>query len=167
MTFVFLFFCSPIFRVKSQGGQCRRFCNSFSIQRLIERGIHYLIKSSHFHPNCRINKSISLCRSSLCIWYKNQSFKFSHGNTMDDSYIYKTWVVFSFKNNDLYSSVCKLMFRGEKSSICNHPINGSHIIFSAFCLWYCTQLYFNAEPNNWYFWIKCLYIRRYSKYCLR
>ena len=113
MTFVFLFFCSPIFRVKSQGGQCRRFCNSFSIQRLIERGIHYLIKSSHFHPNCRINQSISLCRSSLCIWYKNQSFKFSHGNTMDDSYIYKTWVVFSFKNNDLHSSVCKLMFRGK------------------------------------------------------
>ena len=111
--FVFLSFCSPIFRVKSQGGQCRRFCNSFSIQRLIERGIHYLIKSSHFHPNCRINKSISLCRSLLCIWYKNQSFKFSHGNTMDDSYIYKTWVVFSFKNNDLHSSVCKLMFRGK------------------------------------------------------
>ena len=32
---------------------------------------------------------------------------------MDDSYIYKTWVVFSFKNNDLHSSVCKLMFRGK------------------------------------------------------
>ena len=80
---------------------------------LLRRGIHYLIKSSHFHPNCRINKSISLCRSLLCIWYKNQSFKFSHGNTMDDSYIYKTWVVFSLKNNDLHSSVCKLMFRGK------------------------------------------------------
>ena len=155
MTWVFLSFCSPIFRVKSQGGQCRRFCNSFSIQRLMERGIYYLIKPSHFHPNCRMNNSISFCRSLLCIWYKNQSFKFSHGNTIDDSYIYKTWVVFSLKNNDLHSSVCKQMFRMKILRPCNHPINGSHIILSAFCLWYYTQLYFNAEPYDWYFWIKC------------